>query len=153
MLESSSFLSSGRIIRTWLGTYKCVQKLERLKCRNLHFPTREPLRKLKATCRSFCKLRSREPARNIPQFMLSYYKRTGKGIIPAPKVSSTRKRGSVVQYQLVWEGEDGLTEWVPAEDILNLDEAEVPAPEARSCNTRKDRDRRKNRHTCGMFIG
>ena len=61
---------------------------------------------------------------------------------------------TALQYQLVWDGEDNLTEWVPESEIIDLDKAEVPSSgETRNCNTRKDRDKRKNRHTCGIFIG
>ena len=119
----------------------------------------------------YSKLKFREPARNIPQFMISYYKKTGKGTIPTPRVAGTRKRGgcnhkysvililsflnigSAQQYQLVWDGDDNLSEWVPQKDIINLEDAEVPSATERNCNTRKDRDKRKNRHTCGIFIG
>ena len=67
---------------------------------------------------------------------------------------SNFSEGTTLQYQLVWEGDDNLTEWVPEKDIFDLNDAEVPTTgESRSCNTRKDRDRRKNRHTCGIFIG
>ena len=62
--------------------------------------------------------------------------------------------GSAKQYQLVWDGDNNLSEWVPEDQIIDLDTAEVPtSKEARTCNTRKDRDKRKNRHTCGIFIG
>jgi len=37
-------------------------------------------------------------------------------------------------------------------DIINLEYAEVPSATERNCNTRKDRDKRKNRHTCGIFL-
>ena len=38
--------------------------------------------------------------------------------------------------------------------MMNLDEVEIPSTTAhRNCNNRKDRDKRKNRHTCGIFIG
>ena len=54
----------------------------------------------------------------------------------------------------MWDGDNNLSEWVPEEQIIDLDTAEVPTTrEARTCNTRKDRDKRKNRHTCGIFIG
>ena len=95
----------------------------------------------------------REPAGNIPPFILSYYKKTGNGAIPTPKVGGSRKQGSATQYELVWSGDDNLREWVPEQDLINLDEAEVPVSETRNCNTRKDKDKRKNRHTCGIFIG
>ena len=84
---------------------------------------------------------------------MSYYKKTGKGAIPTPKVGGSRKQGSATQYELVWSGDDNLREWVPEHDLIDLDEAEVPVAETRNCNTRKDKDKRKNRHTCGIFIG
>ena len=62
--------------------------------------------------------------------------------------------GTALEYKLVWSGDDNLTEWVPEHEIIDLDKAEIPSTlEARACNTRKDRDKRKNRHTCGIFIG
>ena len=95
-----------------------------------------------------------EPASNLPSFMVSYFKKTGNGLVPTPRVAETRKKGSALEYKLVWSGDDNLTEWVPEHEIIDLDKAEIPSStEARACNTRKDRDKRKNRHTCGIFIG
>ena len=34
-----------------------------------------------------------EPASNIPEFMRNYYKKTGNGTIPAPRVAGVRKKG------------------------------------------------------------
>ena len=111
-----------------------------------------------------------EPASNIPKFMVSFFKKTGNGKVPTPRVAGSRRKGKVEevndnvviltlvgnakQYQLVWDGDNNLSEWVPEDQIIDLDTAEVPtSKEARTCNTRKDRDKRKNRHTCGIFIG
>ena len=86
--------------------------------------------------------------------MLNYFRKTVNGIIPTPRIADTRKRGSATQYQLVWDGENNLSEWVAEKHMIDLDSAEVPiSKEKRHCNTRKDRDKRKNRHTCGIFIG
>jgi hypothetical protein len=38
----------------------------------------------------------REPAKNIPQFMITYYTKTGKGAIPSPRVAGTRKKGEAI---------------------------------------------------------
>lgn len=95
-----------------------------------------------------------EPASNIPPFMINYFKKTGNGVVPTPRIAGKRKKGTALEYQLVWSGDDNLSEWVPEHEIFDLDKAELPtSTEARSCNTRKDRDKRKNRHTCGIFIG
>ena len=102
--------------------------------------------------------------------MVSFFKKTGNGKVPTPRVAGSRRKGKVEevndnvviltlvgsakQYQLVWDGDNNLSEWVPEDQIIDLDTAEVPtSKEARMCNTRKDRDKRKNRHTCGIFIG
>ena len=34
-----------------------------------------------------------EPASNLPSFMVNYYKKTGNGLVPTPRVAETRKRG------------------------------------------------------------
>ena len=37
-----------------------------------------------------------EPATNIPQFMLNYYKKTGNGAVPTPRVAGVRKKGLIL---------------------------------------------------------
>ena len=95
-----------------------------------------------------------EPESNLPIFMVNYYKKTGNGKIPTPRIASTRKKGTSVQFQLVWDEDESLTEWVLEKEFFDLQLPELPeSSETRTCNTRKDKDRRKNRHTCGIFIG
>ena len=94
-----------------------------------------------------------EPSKNIPSSIREYYEETGNGKLPTPKVKESKKQGSTIQYELVWSNDSSLPEFDPAKHIL-LEPAESPlTKEKRSCNTRKDRDRRQNRHTCGIFIG
>ena len=94
-----------------------------------------------------------EPEKNIPSYIRSYYDRTGNSRIPVPKVKEARRAGTTVQYELVWTEDNSLPDWDPEKHVL-LEPEPVPATqERRKCNTRKDRDRRQNRHTCGIFIG
>ena len=94
-----------------------------------------------------------EPEKNIPSYIRTYYDSTGNSKIPVPKVKEARKSGSTVQYELVWSEDKNLPDWDPERHVL-LDPVPLPVnPERRQCNTRKDRDRRQNRHTCGIFIG
>ena len=37
-----------------------------------------------------------EPCSNIPEFMVSYYKKTGNGAVPTPRVARVRKKGRFV---------------------------------------------------------
>ena len=65
--------------------------------------------------------------------------------------------GSTVHYELVWSDDSQLPDWDPEKHLV-LGADPVPKTvtgdqERRSCNTRKDRDKRQNRHTCGIFIG
>lgn len=61
--------------------------------------------------------------------------------------------GSTVQYDLVWSRDKNLPDW-DAEKLVVLETGSLPASkEKRACNTRKDKDKRQNRHTCGIFIG
>ena len=95
-----------------------------------------------------------EPLRNIPSYIREYYEQTGNGKLPSPKVKEARRNGSTVQYELVWTEDESLPDWDPEKHILLQEPEPAPASqEKRSCNTRKDRDRRQNRHTCGIFIG
>ena len=92
--------------------------------------------------------------KNIPSYIRDYYEQTGNGKLPSPKVKEARRNGSTVHYELVWTEDDSLPDWDPEKHILLQEPEPAPASrDKRSCNTRKDRDRRQNRHTCGIFIG
>ena len=36
-----------------------------------------------------------EPASNIPDFMVNYFKKTGNGKVPTPRVAGSRRKGKV----------------------------------------------------------
>ena len=70
------------------------------------------------------------------------------------KIEIFNYAGSTVQYDLVWSKDENLPVWDSEKHIQLEAEAEpVLVSKSKSCNTRKDRDRRQNRHTCGIFIG
>ena len=58
-----------------------------------------------------------------------------------------------MQYNLVWSNDGDLPEWDASRHVALETEALAYNREKRACNTRKDRDKRQNRHTCGIFIG
>ena len=93
-----------------------------------------------------------EPSQNIPSFIRAYYDEKGEGKVPTPKVKEVKKIGSVSYYELVWSEDASLPVWDPLKHAL-IDMDVVEVSEDRHCNTRKDRDKRLNRHTCGIFIG
>ena len=58
-----------------------------------------------------------------------------------------------MQFDLVWSKDGDLPVWDASRHVA-LEAEDVPkSQEKRACNTRKDRDKRQNRHTCGIFIG
>ena len=62
--------------------------------------------------------------------------------------------GTTTYYELVFSDDANLPYWDPSKHVVL--ETTPPATEERgkkSCNTRKDKDKRQNRHTCGIFIG
>ena len=61
--------------------------------------------------------------------------------------------GSTVHYELVFSDDPDLPFWDPSEHVVLEAAPVVEEQDRRSCNTRKDRDKRQNRHTCGIFIG
>ena len=93
-----------------------------------------------------------EPACNIPKFIRDYYESTGNGKIPTPRVREVNSVGSVSQYEHFWSNSEDLPLWDPQQHVL-IEPAEIELVQDRVCNTRKDRDKRQNRHTCGIFIG
>ena len=42
-----------------------------------------------------------EPASNLPSFMVNYFKKTGNGLVPTPRVAETRKRGEYSIFYLI----------------------------------------------------
>ena len=58
-----------------------------------------------------------------------------------------------MHYELVWSNADNLPEWDPSKYVELEAEAVPTTREGRKSNTRKDSDKRLNRHTCGIFIG
>ena len=112
----------------------------------------------------------REPSKNIPGYIRKYYSESGNGKVPNPKVKEVKKSGkpcihhcnfkiqivtgSTTYYELVFSDDANLPYWDPSKHVVL--ESTTTATEERgkkSCNTRKDKDKRQNRHTCGIFIG
>ena len=63
----------------------------------------------------------------------------------------TQQVGSTIQHKLSWDTNDESLEiWIPEKHIeLRFEKIE----EDRNCNTKKDKDKRQNRWTAGIFIG
>ena len=61
-------------------------------------------------------------------------------------------KGSTTYYELVFTDDENLPYWDPSMHVV-LDLLPVEEEGRKSCNTCKDRDKRQNRHTCGIFIG
>ena len=59
--------------------------------------------------------------------------------------------GSTIQHKLSWDTNDESLEiWIPEKHIeLRFEEIE----EDRNCNRKKNKDKRQNRWTAGIFIG
>ena len=91
------------------------------------------------------------PWKLIPSFLLENFHR---GIInvPLPRVKSLTSKGNTQLVSLSWNAADEYPVWdFESEDDDPSDtEDEV---QQLSCNTRKDKDLRFHRHTCGIFIG
>ena len=94
-----------------------------------------------------------EPEKNIPPFILKYYETSsnfGK-VLPEPRIKETRKvaDNSEVFHFLEWGSESG-GQWVEV-NLFDLD-ADRVIVDVSSCNTRKVRDKRDRRHTCGVLV-
>ena len=94
----------------------------------------------------------------VPSFLLENFHSSGQEDIPLPRVVSTSQSGGIVYKSLTWREDLSL----PTLDHQTLslfrdnkegqiekDTIERPL----NCNTRKDKDSRFHRHTCGIFIG
>ena len=94
-----------------------------------------------------------EPSRNIKAFITSWYSadptRYGRSI-PEPNIKYTKEGspGEVFHF-LSFEMQNELEAEHLPRSVFHLGEADIP--ESR-CKTRKDKDRRVNDHTQGVFI-
>ena len=62
--------------------------------------------------------------------------------------------GTTTYYELVFSDDANLPYWDPSKHVvLDLTPFATEERGKKSCNTRKDKDKRQNRHTCGIFIG
>ena len=90
-----------------------------------------------------------EPEANLPAWMVAFYKSQNKKVvkIPMPKIIGSKVIGSIKYHQLSWDPEKPAT--ILPESSFDIETVDQPAAmEAKECNTKKDKDRRKNRHTC-----
>ena len=72
-------------------------------------------------------------------------------MLPEPRIKETRKvaDNSEVFHFLEWGSESG-GQWVE-DNLFDLD-ADRVIVDVSSCNTRKVRDKRDRRHTCGVLV-
>ena len=61
-------------------------------------------------------------------------------------------KGSTTYYEFVFTKDPNLPYWDPSKHVV-LGHLPVEEEGRKSCNTRKDRDKRQNQDTCGIFIG
>ena len=107
-----------------------------------------------------------EPSKNIPVFIKNFYERTGRSKIPSPYVKHTKQIGTMSinlitirflsaigtakLHLLFWEDKEGVHDvYWEMEEAFSVD-GEIPVF---SCNTQKDKDKRKCRHSFGILIG
>ena len=55
----------------------------------------------------------------VPQVFWDYYINTGNVDIPAPRIKATKKHGTIVEHQLVFE-DDSLPVWTNAGELINI---------------------------------
>lgn len=96
-----------------------------------------------------------EPSRNIPQFISRYYADSSKfgKPLPEPRIKHTKKvsKNSEIFHYLEWGNESSSSgEWV-SDNLFDLDSDKV-IESVSSCNTRKVRDKRDRRHSCGILV-
>ena len=94
-----------------------------------------------------------EPSGNIPSFILKYFENSsmfGKPL-PEPKIKHTKQvsNSAEVFHYLEW-GSEGNGEWL-ADSLFDLD-ADRVVESVSSCNTRKIKDKRDRRHSCGILV-
>ena len=99
-----------------------------------------------------------EDEESIPAFIRDYYSLPGKlgTNLPDANIKATKKIGESEIHLLSWGGSSGDDKWCHEDlfKILNDDGELVSAIDTpESCNTRKSRDKRENRHTVGVFVG
>ena len=94
-----------------------------------------------------------EPRINVPSFILRFYEKPGNfgKPLPKPRIEKTKQvaDGSEVFHFLKW-GEEDSGEWI-SECLFELD-ADSVVEEISTCNTRKIKEKRDRRHTCGVLI-
>ena len=101
-----------------------------------------------------------EPTKNLPTFIVEYYKDKYKhgSPLPLPSIKHTRRvdKTSEVYHHLEWKTSEAPgkeLELENGETLFDLDEDKLAADEVRStCNTRKVKDKRDRRHTAGIII-
>ena len=84
--------------------------------------------------------------------MITFYKSQKEKVvkIPIPKIIGSQVIGSIQYHHLSWDPDKPAT-ILPASSF-DIETVSLPAStEGRQCNTKKDKDRRKNRHTCKLI--
>ena len=106
-----------------------------------------------------------EPQKNIPQFIIDYFERTGNNNIPQARIKNTKVIGKLMMkrnqlckllskggskyHLLVWDDKECEMFW-EEEPAMHLDSL---ISETYTCNTQKDKDKRICRHTFGVIFG
>ena len=94
----------------------------------------------------------------VPSFLLENFHSSGQEDIPLPRVVSSSQKGGIVYKSLIWREDLSLPTLDHQNAALfhNVQEGQTErytTEKPLSCNTRKDKDSRFHRHTCGIFIG
>ena len=97
-----------------------------------------------------------EPTKNLPTFILDFYKIKANlsKPIPGPKVKRTKQVGNnEIFLELEWCSDKSSNVAFESEELFALN-ADILCSEAMrsTCNTRKVRDKRDRRHTAGILI-
>ena len=101
-----------------------------------------------------------EPCKNLPTFIVEYFKDKSKhsSPLPTPSIKKTKKvnNNSEVYHHLEWKTTEHTGKQLELENgetLFDLDVDKLAADEIKStCNTRKLKDKRDRRHSAGIII-
>ena len=102
-----------------------------------------------------------EPEANIQPWILEFYQQNQRNLgkpVPNPTIKYSKKSGGETFYYLSWgksNGEDQpRNKWV-GESFFSLasEDGDLLSQIDSSCNTKKTKDRRDRRHSCGILVG
>ena len=91
------------------------------------------------------------PWKLISSFLLKNFHRRIINV-PLPHVKSFTSKGNTQLVSLSWNAADEYPVWDFESEVDETTDTDDEVQQL-SCNTRKDKDSRFHRHTCGIFIG